>query len=481
MADPVIERPLGNNENFFRCRNAVGFYQNFAAIGTYSVDLSKQDKLVYAALRKLILDYHILICNVFRVEEKQNSIFRPIKSAKFGDIYKKEDGSVGGKEWHEAFIRRLCCDKLCSLYEELPLFCLILVGQSTLGAAFEHTPSDGVVAPQFHAIFLDNLAYCADPANQGEFEENYGAIPELVTPDTMIFNSDVDLQYIKNSLPPPVEMIMEAKHLDYTHGDANHYSNTPPVGYPNKWPGRFPASLNAIKVMKLIHLDPDLFCKILATCKANGVTFTSYLACIQALTFNAVYGDDHHTSAMIAVTLRRFLSPEAVDEPNKQIVTKENYKMFGNFAHMGLPHLFEPVKEFSWELVKKVNLELKQTVANRRLLNTQKAFAEAASEYEENKHLFSGIVGANKADAIKISNVGAYNFPVDKHEGQDLTIDDIIFSQDMAPGASDFVLNVVSCPRGGLNIVMTYFEGEDNIEGLHQELESNLQKYAASA
>ncbi|KAF3994060.1 hypothetical protein FT663_00080 [Candidozyma haemuli var. vulneris] len=474
--DIVWKRPLGDNENFFRCRNAVGFYQNFAAVSTFSLDLSKQDRLVYCALRKSILDYHILACNVFRDETTRKSELRPIKRATFGDVYWKEAPPTG-KEWYEQFIHRLCCDKLFNLYEESPLFCVILAGERTVGASFEHTPADGVVAPQFLAIFLDNLGYCEDPANQSEYESLYGVAPAEISPETVIFDADVDMQYVRHSLPPPVEMIMDAKHLDYTYGDSDHYSTKAPEHYPQKWPGRFPATMDAKKVMKLVHVGPENFRKLLATCKKNGVTFTAYLACIQALSFNPVYGDKHHTSAMIAVTLRRFLTADAVDEPYRQIVTKENYKMLGNFAHMGLANLFEPVKEFSWELVRKVSNELQQTVKNTRLLNTQKAFSDAADEYDENEVLFSSVLGANKADAIKISNVGAYNFPVYKSNNEELTIDDIMFSQDMAPGASEFVLNVVSCPRGGLNIVLTYFDGDENLESLHGDLEHNLQKY----
>lgn len=477
MAKIVIERPLGDNENFFRCRNALGFYQNFAAIATYSLDLSSQDTLIYCALRKLILDYHILICNVFKNEPEQNSILRPIKRAMFGDIFRKED-APGDKLWHEDFIHRLCCHKYFSIYEELPLFCVILAGKSTVGVSFEHTPADGIVAPQFHAIFLDNLGFCANPANRAKYEKLYGLVPSNISPETVLFDAADDLPYIRHSLPPPVEMIMEHKDLDYTHGEANHYSTVTPEGFPEKWPGRFPASLDAVKIMKLINIGPKHLETLLAACKKKGVTITAYLATIQALTLNSVYGDSHYTSAMIALTLRRFLSPDVVDDAYKEIVEDESYRILGNFAHMGLPHLFEPVKEFSWDLVKKVNQELKMTVQNRRLLNTTKGFSDNASGYDENVSLFSSIIGSNKADAVKISNVGAYNFPIYQANGEELTIDNIMFSQDMAPGASEFVLNVVSCPRGGLNIVLSYFKGDDDLENLHCELERNLLRFA---
>lgn len=480
--DIVIERPLGPSENFYRCRNAAGFYQNFAAVGTYSIDLSSKDRVMFCALRKLILDYHILICNLFKNDADRNTILRPIAKATFGDLYVKVNGPTGGRRWYEKFIHDLCCEKLFDIYEELPLFRIVLAGESTLGATFEHTAADGVVAPQFHAIFLDNLSFCGNRSNEKEYEELYGKIPDVIGSDTLIFDAAKDTQFIKHSLPPPVEMFME-NHLDYTFGDDEHYSIATPKNYPKKWPGRFPAKLKANKIMKLVHVGPEHFNPLLAACREKCVTLTAYLATIQALTLNPIYGDMHHTSCMIAVTLRRFLTPDVVEEPYKEIVANEKYRILGNFAHMGLPTLFEPVKEFSWDLVKKVNGELFQTTKNPRLLNTLKGFTDAADLYDESGELFSPILGANKADSVKMSNLGAYNFPVYEIEGENWTIDDLQFAQDMAPGASEFVVNVVSCPRGGLNIVLSYFEGdtgdEEALANIHRDFEENIKKYYA--
>lgn len=83
-----------------------------------------------------------------------------------------------------------------------------------------------------------------------------------------------------------------------------------------------------------------------------------------------------------------------------------------------------------------------------------------------------------------MSNLGAYNFPVYEIEGENWTIDDLQFAQDMAPGASEFVVNVVSCPRGGLNIVLSYFEGdtgdEEVLANIHRDFEENIKKYYAA-
>lgn len=482
--DIIIERPLGDWENFYRCRTALGFYDNFGAVAVYSVDLSKLDALVFRALRKTILDYHVLICNVFRDDETRTSMLKPIARATFGDIYFKVEEPTGDKEWYESFLKHLCCDRLFKIYQHVPLFRLELAGKSTLGVTFEHTAQDGVVASLFHSIFLDNLDHCSNAANATEYEKLYGAAPSEITPETVIFDASSDIQYIRHSLPPPVEMVMEPKDLDYTHGDPDHYALAVPKSHPKKWPGRFPASLKAKKIMKLVNIEPAKFKTILAACKKNGVTFTSYLNCIQALTLNSIYGDEHHSTLMVALTLRRFITVDSVDQPYKLLLTTPNYRMLGNFSHMGLPTKFEPVKDFSWDRVRRVNGELLQTVKNNRLLYTTKPFADAADHYDENEHLFAPILGANKADAVKISNIGACNFPLYHLNGEELTVDDIIFSQDMAPGAGEFVINVVSCPRGGLNLVINYFEMDSEDEFAHElaklpaDLKHNLEKYA---
>lgn len=458
MPNPVISRRLAPSENFFRCRTENGFYRNFAAIAKYN-NLLHDLPLLYKALRKTLVDYHILLCNVFKNHEERCCEFRPIESARLKDFVTFiTDYSCLDPKSVERFLGFLCFGQFFELYEDKPLFHLFISQESFAGATFEHTIADGVVAPIFHEILLDNLAICEKLAFLLEYNAMYGEPPEEINMDTMIFDMKTDRKFLRNSLPPTSEMIMEDPKLDHIYGDANHYSMKAPQGYPQKWPGRFPSSMSFTVAMRLVKIYPGELAQILKKCKEEGVTLTCYFAVIQALTLGPIYGTDHHTSALIAVTMRRFLVPEALEEPYKDILAKANYKVLGNFAHMGLPELFPPVRKFSWELVRKVNSDLLQTVKNRRLLHSTRGFTSQADAIDSNETLFTVGIGKSKADSVKISNVGFANFPVYTEGTRQWSIDDLYFAQDMAPTAAEFMLNMVSCPRGGLSIIASYFD-----------------------
>lgn len=453
--DIVISRPLCPEENFFRCRTAVDWYRNFGSVAAYSKDLS-DPQLLFRALRKTILDYHILICNVFHNREAGFTEMRPIKHASFGDLveFAEELFSTEGKKVPEWLLSKICRTLYFSLYVEKPLFKLIVYGTHDLAFTVEHTLADGVVALSFHEIFLDNLAYCADSQNLDSYVAKYGPIPDVIDENTTVFDLETDLQYIKHSLPPPVDMFMEDPSLDYSDGDEKHFSKVAPSSHPEKWPGRFPTSLEFTTAFKLINLAPTDLKVILQKCKEHGVLLTSYIACNQALVLQPIYGSQHHTLCVVAMTLRRFILLEKLDVEYRNVL-EPSYKLLGNYAHMGVPQFFAPLTEFSWERVKKFQRNLSLSVVNNKLLNMRKPIYDSLEDFSDNSHLFEKALSKNKADSLKLSNIGAGRFTNHKNGW---TVNDIVFAQDLAPNASEFVLNMVSSQNGGLNIVLSYFD-----------------------
>lgn len=457
--DLVISRPLCPEENFFRCRTTVDWYRNFGSVAAYSQNLNNPS-LLAQALRKTLLDYHILICNVFRVPEKGYTEMRPIERATFGDLveFSEELFSPNGKPVPEWLLSKLCRTLYFQLYEEKPLFKLIVQGRHDLAITLEHTLSDGVVALSFHEIFLENLAYCDNPDNLDEYVANYGQMPHEVNMDTVIFDFSSDRKYIKHSLPPPVDMFMDDPSLDYTGGEENHYSKQFPQSHPEKWPGRFPTTLEFTTAFKLINIPPNDLKRILSKCKEYKVLLTSYIACNQALALQPIYGSKHYTLCVVAMTLRRFMDPKKLD-PEYSNVLEENYRVLGNFAHMGVPQFFTPTTAFSWQRVQKFQENMSRSTLNSRLLNMRKPIYDSLLDMGDNRHVFEKALAVNKADSLKLSNIGAGKFPL--YENTKLgtwTVNDIVFAQDLAPNASEFVLNMVSSPRGGLNIVLSYFD-----------------------
>lgn len=256
-----------------------------------------------------------------------------------------------------------------------------------------------------------------------------------------------------------------------------------PGKYPDKWPGRYPSSLDNSVAFKLFNIPTEQLKPILLKCKQYKVTFTAYLVLCQAIALLPIYGNKHHTLCLVAVTLRRFFNAEKAGAAYAPLF-ENNYRLLGNYAHMGLPELLPPTTDFSWEKVQAINDHLLQTVTNDKLLNTSKAFTSTALMLESNRDKLMAGIGQNKADAIKISNLGAVRFPVyEDTQGEPWTIEDIVFAQDMAPGAAEFVLNVVSSQRGGLNIVMSYFDhhfeaGYTNFDEFPERLRRELLAHA---
>ncbi|OBA22030.1 hypothetical protein METBIDRAFT_40003 [Metschnikowia bicuspidata var. bicuspidata NRRL YB-4993] len=458
----VIERPLSPGENFFRCRTNQGFYYNFASVAAFSRDVTQDLPLLFRALRKSLLDYHVFICNVFRDPEAEASLVRPMKMASFGDLvqFQPELFSPHGAPVPETCLHDLCRTELFHLNVEKPLFKIFVYGTHDVAAAFEHTLFDGVVALYLQEILLENLAYCDDPANSREYSEKYGPAPACVDLSTVIFSYSDDAKYLCNSLPPPLETVMQDLNVDFTDNDPRHYSRVAPEGYPEKWPGRFPASKDVHVAFKTINIPAGDFARVLEKCKQNGVTFTAYLNLIQALVLRPIFGEKHHSLSLVAITLRRFLSPEKVADGYKDIVARSDYRICGMYANMGVPELLPPVQQFSWDHVRAINGRLAQSVRNDRLLSMSRRWYLESSPEGDNAEFFGPALGKNVADAVKISNLGLARFPVyGNNSGKEpWTVNDIVFAQDLAPNAAHFVFNAVSSARGGLNIVMSYFD-----------------------
>ncbi|GEQ71455.1 hypothetical protein JCM33374_g5139 [Metschnikowia sp. JCM 33374] len=458
----VIERPLGAGENFFRCRTELGFYYNFASVAAYSRDLTQDVSLLYRALRKSVLDYHLLVCNVFQDTAKGIQVVRPVDVVTLGDVVRFEPWSFSPSNTPvpEKCLHDLCRESLFNFNVEKPLFKMFVYGTHDVGASFEHTLFDGVVAMYFQEILLENLAFCDDASNNSAYLDMYGAVPENIDSSTIVFDYNADKQYLRNSLPPPLEMVMQDPSVDYSDNDPHHYSKHPPAGFPEKWPGRFPATKDMTVAFKSFNIPPHQFGQILKKCKENKVTFTSYLNCIQALALNPIYGDKHHSSSVVAITLRRFLSPNKVPPEYRNILTKDGYRILGMYANMGVPEFIAPLKHFSWDYVREIHANSAQSVKNDKLLNMRKQWYDEASVIGDNRGFFDPAIGKNKADSVKISNLGLARFPIYEvgSNKQPWTIHDIVFAQDLAPNASEFVFNLVSSPKGGLNVVMSYFD-----------------------
>lgn len=458
MADDfVIERPLSPAENFFRSRTDLDFFRNFFVVGTYSRNLSESLPLLYRALRKIILDYHILICNVFKDPGAGHCFFRPIKCATLGDLVELDPALFCEKPVSEEFMNMLLRKKYFELYTEKPLFKLVFAGNDRLGVTFEHTIADGVVGPYFHEEFLKSLAYCDDDKNNIEYVNLYGPQPDSIDFSTPIFVYADDVKYVRHSLPPPMEVGMQDPSLDYTLGDPQHYSISVPESHPEKWPGRLPATKDFSVAFKIVNIPSRELKLILAKCKEHKVTLTSYITYVQALALQPIYGDKHHFPTVMAVTLRRFLLSKKISPEYKSVFEKD-YKLMGNYAHMGLRESFAPAYRFSWKKVEQINANLAKTVTNDRLLNTLKPFLDAADNLSDNLELFTLGLGKNKLEGTKISNVGFVNFPVYEAGDRNWTVNDLVFGQDLAPGASEFALSVISTNFGGLNIVLSYYD-----------------------
>lgn len=453
----ILERPLSLYENFFRCRTANKFYKTFQLTGTYSKKLTKSN--LSSAVRKLLLDYHILACNVYRGNGLYN--ITPLEQIKFDDVFLDMTGEES-RFLHEGQLNENGMKFLnqfeFEIYVNKPLFKLVLLNDFNLSVVFDHTLYDGVVASNFHEILLEKLS---------ENDEEHVDI---------IFDYKTDKHLITHSLPPPIDDYLPDWEVDYSDNDPQYFDKVVPPGL-TKFPGRFPNSRDYTFSFKLTHFSPDEMKKILHGCKKRGVTLTSFLQYVTILSFQPVF-KNHYTANRVAIALRRHFSAERAPDYYKHFFDYNDYKNMGNLPHLGLAQNYPPLFKFDWEEVKQANKNLLKAVNNNKLLNLSKTFKDRYDPNTDNENLFGGL-GGNKAETSKLSNLGF----VKVKEYGNWTIDNLVFSQDTSPTTADLMINVVSCPRGGLNIVTSYNDhsfqdtGLENFDMLMKNFRDNVIKY----
>lgn len=431
-------RHLSVYENLFKCRQEFGYYQTFQVAGTYSHSFSKAT--LSKVLRKVILENGMLTCNVF--PDGKENMLRPVEKAiKFEDVFLDlEDKYITDNLLNEAGMKFLNSFTF-KLGVEEPLFKVLYNEKSsTLSAIFDHSIYDGLNGNYFHEEFIKYLRLM-------DSEDN-----ELVS---TLFDFSQDGDLLANELPPPVDAFMT---WDEPHNET-FMNKVPP--YP-KYPGRF---LNTKEVkdiaFKLIKFNPDELKVLLKKCKEKQVTLTSYLDIIFALSFKSVYKDTYSVNK-VAIALRKFIPWD------------KDYYIWGNSPHMGLNQNLH-IESFNWDDVIEFNKNLKATANNDKLLYEVRAWRDICGTGNESQ-FFDKALGKEKPESTKLSNLGLIRIPADDKSKHKLL--DLVFSQDMSPAASDFMIGVVSTELGGLSIVLSYFEYDDGFdEGLVDQFRDNIWKY----
>lgn len=467
----IKSRPLSQFENFFRSRTASKFYKNFQVTASFNNDISPE--LLFSALRKTLLDYHILICNVF--QDKGGCVFRPIEQARFADVVAQEDPAkylVNGvvTENYMATINEITF----TLNTEAPLFKIIMLGYRHLSVILEHTIADGLVGNFFHEILVENLAFVDNPKNKSVLKEQYGIKNIANVWEQPLFKYKEDDFLIKNSLPPPVDAFMEPVHLDYTYGDESFFEKEHPNGLTKKWEGLRVASKDDKLAFKLIHFDSDQMKFILAACKKNGVTLTAFLTAVLATTIAPHTDKATYTTHKVATSLRRNITVENSPDLYKSFFNKDsNYRILGSSA-WGYATNLPPVESFDWEVAKKINKNIKSGATNRRGVNTLYGFIKDASPTDTNLEFFERGLGKPKADTVKISNLGLVKTPDYSAGERSWRISELFFSQDVSPSAAEYQLNVIAS-ADGLNLVLSFFA---ELDGLQNVLHDNILEFA---
>ncbi|KAI5950479.1 ATF1 [Candida theae] len=477
----LISRPLSVSENFFRSRTASGNYRNFQVTATYRPGLKKNWKLFYYALRKTILDYHILITNVQFCTSVDSFVYKPLDKVNFASVVQviETRDYVTSDTVNEKFMKFVNGIKF-DLYSQNPLFRLIIVGEDHLCAVFEHTIADGLVARYIHEILLQNIAHCDNLSKWSILEKEYG-FEEVDDPfNAELFNINRDQKFIKNSLPPPIDLFLSMEE-DYTGGDSQFSELVVPSNAKGKWLGRFPAIDVHDIAFKLINIPAQETRKILEKCRAQQVSITAYIEVVFAFTMWPIF-DGKYASYKCAMALRRHMDVKTAPKQYTSIFNQPGYKILGTSAHMGFGMNLPPITEFSWELVRKINSHIVSGCRNKRALNQLKGFKDNADMKDRsNEYFFKKQLNNPKADAVKISNLGFVQETEHRSEqGRTWTIKNMVFAQDMAPYASEFMLNVITTAKGGLNMTLSYYDHTfedskwDNFDHFVEKLQRNM-------
>lgn len=450
--------------------------------GIYSRALLADKLLLYRALRKLLIDYPSLTCNVFQVDDDRKVVMRPVEKIVFDDVVEILVDPVPIR--NETLMRDLAETQFSQVYQEKPLFKLTIPNEVSLCAAFEHTLADGLVGRYFHEIFLDSLAYCDNDDNHAEYTSLYGAPPAEFLGLLVLFSLENDTARFTSSVPPPLEMYMGS--LEVVEIDSLHFSKQVPPDYPLLWPGRFLSKLERSIAYKHLNLSASQLRQVLAQCKLHNVTLTSYVVVNCAMALQPIFGPSHHFLVVTAVTLRRFLSAETVELPYQSLVDPTK-KMLGLHSHGGMAQLFAPIDHFSWDLVAHYDANMRKTVADKQGLWSILNHLHVPDWRGDNASEFASTLGKSKLDSLKLSNLGYVDFPSHPSEkGSPWTVKDLVFWQDIAP-TSEFVANVISTPLGGLNVVISYLNHTftdtalENFDHLAGDIRANLLHNAGCA
>lgn len=464
----ISTRKLSNLEHFLRSRTASGFYKSFQLSATYSQELTVP--ILYGGLRQTLLQYPNLICYIAKDEEAGDCYFKPLESATLNDLVEilPESDYLYKNRVSETFMKYANTTEF-SIYLGKPLFKLFLIGKYNLSIVLEHTIADGLVGPFFHEVLLDNIITII----------KNDSVDKSVDLNTELFNFEHDRLFM-NSLPPPIDWFMAPYTEEYL---SNVSQGTPELM--DVWPGRTANDYNMPIAFKLINIPPKNLAMILDKCKQEKVTVTSYIEAIQILTLAPIFGEQHHTSNLVAMSLRRFIDHNQINEVDQEIYKCQfkapNYKYMATAAHVGLSMKFPQITQFNWDFVRCINNQLKEQMKNNRLLNTLSSFFDEYDKLDDNVSFFSkNMKKPGKVDSTKLSNLGLFKFP----NYASWTIEDMVFSQDVMPFSADFMLNIISTPTRGMNLVWSYFEDDsgqlnkpDSIDTYVQIFEENIMKY----
>ncbi|ODV79520.1 uncharacterized protein CANTADRAFT_90596 [Suhomyces tanzawaensis NRRL Y-17324] len=462
----IVSRPLSPSEHFYRSRNSSGFYKSFQVTATYTNPIPQP--LLSRALRKTVLDYHLLVCNV--VPKNDDHWYVPLPRVLLEDLLECHsleefltDGVINERfmKYANEFSFRFSDNK--------PLFRVLQLGDRNLSVIFEHTIADGLVGNYFHEILVENLALVEEKASDDTFLSAYGPFDDLGM-KSVIFDCERDYNLIKNSLHPPIDDFVPLPRPSVV---------TPVNSALPMWPGRFPCSRDNVLAFKLINIDAQQARLILAKCKANKVTLTAYIEAVIVYSMQPIYGKNHYSTCKLPIALRRFIDPAKTDPQYHDILNNPKYKILGTSAHGGIAEVFEPLSEFSWELVQRIGANLAKNVQNKELMNAFFAFTTPELAIGNSPEFFEAQMRPTTQDTMKFSNLGLIDVPM----YNSWSITNMVFSQDVSPPAADFMLNLVSTKVGGLNFVFSYAdnkfeEGRENFDDILTAFRENLIKFA---
>lgn len=457
-------RTLSATENFLRCRTSSQYYNNFQVTATYSKLLLQDLDILYKALRKTFLDHHIFVCNAFKYTLDGKWELRPINQLLLKDIlyFKNEDDYIENGAINELFMK-FVNSIVFEHNKNVPLFKLFLIGEHNLCGVFEHTIADGVSGMNFHETLLENINFVSrNPSNDYCLQE------EIIL-DSTIFNLHNDASKLKD-LPIPIDEFLTLD-LESDIAPYSEYSNQ--LGTENnleKWKGRFPSSMAYSLAFKLINFTAEETAMIIQRCRQEKTAITSFIEIVNLLTWQPIFGDSNYTTHKVALSLRRHLKE------------RDDQKYFGSNAHVGVSEFLPPIKDFSWDMVREVNNNIKISANNKTILNSFRSFLIGNDQQQDNESFFLNLVADRSIDSVKISNLGLLQPKV--LEGDTWNIINMVFSQDLPPSASDFILNIVSTTKGGMNIVISYVDSpeKDPIQIKYEEylqtMKDNLLFYA---